>query len=61
MPTLKQLVSELEKKVILDALKRFGGNQSLTARELGVSRTKLIYKLKLYEAEPIKLDEIMVC
>lgn len=46
--TLRELVGEYEKDLILKALEEAQGNQSLTARRLGVSRGKLIYKLKEY-------------
>lgn len=39
---------EIEKKVILEALYRNGGNQSRTAEELGISRSGLFIKLKEY-------------
>jgi len=37
-----------EKQVILDALKQFGGNQTTTARHLGISRRTLAYRLEKY-------------
>lgn len=46
--TLKDVLSEVEKTVILDALKRHSGNKSEVARELDMSRTSLIAKVKDY-------------
>jgi two-component system NtrC family response regulator len=37
-----------EKQVILQALKQCGGNQTLTARHLGISRRTLAYRLEKY-------------
>ena len=39
---------EIEKRAILEALQKNGGNQSRTAAELGISRSGLIVKLKEY-------------
>lgn len=39
---------EIEKRAILEALHKNGGNQSRTAEELGISRSGLIVKLKEY-------------
>lgn len=44
-------LEETEKQIILAALKKFGGNKTLTARELGISRRTLHRKLKTYENE----------
>ncbi|MBI1865736.1 MAG: sigma-54-dependent Fis family transcriptional regulator, partial [Nitrospirae bacterium] len=38
----------LERELIERALRRFGGNQSRTARYLGISRPTLIYRMKKY-------------
>ncbi|MCA9002744.1 MAG: sigma-54-dependent Fis family transcriptional regulator, partial [Planctomycetes bacterium] len=38
----------VEKRTILDCLERNRGNRSHTARELGISRRKLLYRLKEY-------------
>lgn len=45
------LLAELEKKAILDALDRCDGNRSEAARLLGISRRKLLYRLKEYREE----------
>lgn len=45
---LKELLTEVERKVILNTLHGCNNNQSEASRVLGVSRTALIYKLKEY-------------
>ncbi len=49
--TLKEAVEELEKKMILDGLKRLGWNKTKLAKELGVSRAGLIMKVEKYGFE----------
>jgi two-component system NtrC family response regulator len=39
-------LEELERKALVEALERCGGNQSAAARELSISRNQLRYKLK---------------
>jgi two-component system NtrC family response regulator len=39
---------EVEKQMILEALKRCGGNQTRAARYLGMSRRTLAYRLEKY-------------
>ncbi len=46
--SLKQVVAELEKRLILDALERSGQNQQRAAKVLRVSRQGLIKKMKRY-------------
>lgn len=46
--TLQETTTQLERETILAALARNGGNCSKTARELGISRTKLYKKFKFY-------------
>ena len=41
-----------EKQLILQALKQCGGNQTTTARQLGISRRTLAYRLEKYGVEP---------
>ena len=41
-------LSDIEKDAILDALQRCQGNRTQAARELGISRRKLLYRLKEY-------------
>ena len=45
---------EIEKRAILEALHKNGGNQSRTAEELGISRSGLIVKLKEYNRQTEK-------
>lgn len=47
-PSLREQVEAFERGVLTRALERAGGNQSKTARQLGVSRVTLIDKLKKY-------------
>src|SRR5215471_5485616 len=50
IPVLQRGLSleAFEKQVILEALKQFGGNQTTTARHLGISRRTLAYRLEKY-------------
>jgi len=48
------LLAELEKNAILDAVNRCEGNRSQAARLLGISRRKLLYRLKEYREETPK-------
>ena len=41
-------LAEIEREAILAALERSGGNRSQAARDLGISRRKLLYRLKEY-------------
>ena len=41
-------LAEVEKEAILEALERCGGNRTRAAAELGISRRKLLYRLKEY-------------
>ncbi len=57
-PSLASEVAELERKRIVDALDRFGGNQTQVARALGVSRGTLIARMEQYGLpRPRKRDE----
>jgi transcriptional regulator with GAF, ATPase, and Fis domain len=49
--TLKDAVEELEEKMIRETLKSLGGNRTLTARKLGLSRQGLINKIYKFEIE----------
>lgn len=49
---LKATVSELEKRMILEALQRSGHNQQQAAKALGLSRQGLIKKMKRYGIRP---------
>jgi len=41
-----------ERKQIIDSLRRHGGNRWKSARELGISRTGLYYKMKRHQIKP---------
>ena len=49
--TLKEVLAQVERSVILEALKRHDGNKSEVSRELDMSRTSLIAKVKEYGVE----------
>lgn len=49
---LKEIVEEMEKRLIRKKLQEFGGNISQTARSLGLSRVGLQKKLKRYGIHP---------
>jgi len=49
--TLQQSVSRLEKKMIIDALRKSGGNRSQAARTLGLTRQGLLNKIGRYEID----------
>jgi transcriptional regulator with GAF, ATPase, and Fis domain len=46
--TLKEMVEEVEKWILLEALREHGGNKSATAKTLGITREGLHKKLKGY-------------
>ncbi len=46
--SLKEMVSDFEKRVIAQSLERHGGNRSRAARELGITRQGLSVKIKKY-------------
>lgn len=48
---LKKLLEELEKSLIKQAMINNGRNQSAAARQLGISRSTLITKVKQYDEE----------
>ena len=45
----KGLLMESERRVIIDLLKKFNNNRSKAAKELGITRRALYYKLKKLE------------
>lgn len=45
---LKEQVEKLERRLILYALEKTGGKQSLAAKELGISERVLRYKMRKY-------------
>lgn len=49
--SLKEAVEELERQMISESLARTGGNKSESAKELGISRSSLITKVKDYGLE----------
>lgn len=51
--TLKETVKEFEQKTITQALERNKGSRARTARELGISRRSLLYKLQEYGISPL--------
>lgn len=53
--TLEDAVSELEKQMIMDALRRNEGNISRVAKELDVTRRGLYLKIKRYEIDRERL------
>jgi transcriptional regulator with GAF, ATPase, and Fis domain len=56
--SLASEVAELERKRIIETLERFGGNQTQTARALGVSRGTLIARMEAYALRrPRKRDD----
>lgn len=55
--SLKQMLSDFEKKIILDCLKKEGWNKSAVAKKLKLSRTALIYKTKCFNIPDKKLKE----
>lgn len=48
LPTLRQALSETERSLIAEVLRRTGGNKSKTARILDISRRALQYKIEAY-------------
>jgi len=46
-------LASVERERIIDALRRYSGNRSKSARELGISRTGLYYKMKRYRITPL--------
>jgi Nif-specific regulatory protein len=49
--TLQQNVAQLEKKMIIDALRKSGGNRSQAARTLGLTRQGLLNKIGRYKVD----------
>jgi Nif-specific regulatory protein len=50
--SLTEIIENKERELIVDALKKFDGNQRKTAKELGVSERILGYKIKKYNIFP---------
>ncbi|MEO0081518.1 MAG: sigma-54-dependent Fis family transcriptional regulator [candidate division WOR-3 bacterium] len=53
-PTASSSMAEIEKQVVLERLKRFGGNRTKTAASLGISRRTLLNKLAEWKQEQEK-------
>ena len=49
--TLREHVSELEKKLIESSLARTGGNKAEVARQLGISYPSLLQKIKQFSLD----------
>ncbi len=49
--TLLQAVEELERALVVEALKKFGGNRTKAAESLGLSRRGLLNKIERYSLE----------
>jgi len=47
-------LEEVEKRIIEQALERFGGNQSRTARYLGITRPTLLYRIEKYGLKNVR-------
>jgi DNA-binding NtrC family response regulator len=45
---LSEVVARLERKLVSDAIDRAHGNQSLAARELGMTEQSIRYKIRKY-------------
>jgi len=50
--SLNEIIENMERELIVDALKKFDGQQRKTARELGISERILGYKIKKYNIHP---------
>ena len=50
--SLNEIIENKERELIVDALKKFDGQQRKTARELGISDRILGYKIKKYNIHP---------
>jgi Nif-specific regulatory protein len=50
--SLTEIIENKERELIVDALKKFEGNQRKTAKELGISERILGYKIKKYSIHP---------
>jgi two-component system response regulator AtoC len=49
--TLREILQEVEREVILHTLKKMNGNKQKTAQVLGMSRRALLYKIEAYGLE----------
>lgn len=51
-------LKEIERGLLMDALQKFGGNQTQAARYLNISRRTLIYRMEKYNLRNSRLDQI---
>lgn len=56
---LKSTCANIERELILEVLDYTKNNQTLSARLLGISRTKLIYKMKEYASHLKKVEKLL--
>jgi len=49
---MPQVIANMEKELIVDALKKAGGRQRKAAKALGITERVLGYKLKKYNIHP---------
>ncbi|MGA4643412.1 sigma-54-dependent transcriptional regulator [Limisphaera sp. 4302-co] len=56
LPTADLTLKDAERELILRALRETGGNRSLAARKIGISRRTLYRKLKQYQIEDSRKD-----
>jgi Nif-specific regulatory protein len=50
--SMTAIIANMEKELIIDALKKSGGKQQKTAKELGITERMLGYKIKKYNIHP---------
>ncbi len=51
-------IEEMERRLIRDTITRTGGNQTLAAKKLGISRSTLWRKLKQLGIEPVETEQV---
>ena len=51
LPVEGRMLADVEQQMILASLKKFGGNKTLAATELGVTPRTITNKLKLYRGQ----------
>ena len=50
--TIKEATAQVERQMILDALRQAGGNRSQAARIVGLTRQGLLNKIRRYDIKP---------
>lgn len=55
--SFKDVLNNLEKAILISSLKRFQGNQRLTAEYLGLKPTTLCEKLKKHQISPKNFND----